>query len=114
MSKNILSMQDTSKNNQLIISEFEQMNSTTKAIETANDVRFTSTAGSVIHPPVIQGQKQLTGRDALIQFLLVMGYKLGDEVQVCVNQKLYYQCSVTESGLAITAIYRKWHETANR
>lgn len=88
--------------------------STTKVIAAANKIKLASSASSVIHPPVIQGQIHLTRRDALIRFLFVMGYGVGDTIQVCVNQNRYYQSSVTESGLAITAEYCKWHKTETR
>ncbi|MEP0873218.1 KAP family NTPase, partial [Trichocoleus desertorum AS-A10] len=52
-------------------------------------------------PLLIQGQTYLTGREALLRFWQVMSYEPGREVQVSVNQTIYYQGFVTTDGLSL-------------
>lgn len=61
---------------------------------------MSTSTGSPI-PSIIQGQTYLTGRKALLRFWQVMGYETGREVQVSVNQTIYYQGFVTTDGLSI-------------
>jgi hypothetical protein len=50
---------------------------------------------------IIQGQTYLTGRTALLRFWQVMDYEPGHEIQVSVNQRIYYQGFVTSEGLSL-------------
>lgn len=64
--------------------------------------QLTSLTTSGISPSqLIQGQTYLTGRAALLHFWRVMGYELGREIQISVNQKIYYQGHVTPEGLSL-------------
>ncbi|MBD2124564.1 plasmid replication protein, CyRepA1 family [Trichocoleus sp. FACHB-262] len=50
---------------------------------------------------LIQGQTYLTRRAALLGFWRVMGFEVEQEIQISVNQKIYYQGRVTSEGLSL-------------
>ncbi|MBD3880132.1 hypothetical protein IFO70_00020 [Phormidium tenue FACHB-886] len=51
--------------------------------------------------PQIEGHCYLTGRDAVLRFFQVMGYEIGRQIQISVNQTIYYQGFVATNGLSL-------------